>query len=65
MFAGFVTWFCTFIYFLCTMFWVGFAQLVVSIMGVVVYAKYSGIQEEREYEAREAERAERFKQRGW
>jgi hypothetical protein len=59
MFAGFMTWFCTFIYLICTAFWFGFAQLVVSIMGVVVYAKYLGVVDEREYEAREAERTKR------
>lgn len=59
MFAGFVTWLVCFIYLLCTAFWFGVIQLVLSVMGVTVYAKYCGIQDERELEAREAERAKR------
>lgn len=62
MFAGFVTWLCMFIYLLCTAFWFGVIQLVLSVMGVTVYAKYLGIIEMREFEARERERAKR---RGW
>lgn len=65
MFAGFVTWLCTFIYFICTMFWVGFVQLVVSAMAIVVYAKYVGIQDERELAAREAEREARRRSRSY
>ncbi len=65
MFVGFITWVCMFIYLLCTAFWFGFTQLVVSVMGIVVYAKYLGIQDERELAAREAEREARRRSRSY
>jgi len=66
MFAGFVTWLVFLVYFLCTVFWVGVVQIVLSIMGVTVYAKYCGIVEERKNKAEnEAYWAERRKARGY
>lgn len=65
IFVGFMTWFCMLIYLLCTAFWFGVTQLVLSVMGVTVYAKYLGIQDERELAAREAEREARRRSRSY
>lgn len=58
-YVSFVLWVCTFIYLICTAFWFGCLQLALTVVGVTVYAKYEGIQDEREYEARERERTKR------
>ena len=49
-FVGALTWLVVLVGLLCTMFWVGFAQFVVTIGAGVVWAKYSAIVSAREYE---------------
>ena len=48
--VGALTWAVVLVAALCTMFWVGFAQLVVTVGAVVVWVKYSEIVSAREYE---------------
>ena len=50
MVIGGLTWLLFLIVFLCTMFWVGFFQLVLTVAGCVVWFKYSEIVSTREYE---------------
>jgi hypothetical protein len=50
MAVGVLTWLVLLVGFLCTMFWVGFFQLVLTVAGCVVWFKYSEIVSTREYE---------------
>ena len=48
--VGGLTWMLLLVGLLCTMFWVGFFQLVLTVAGCVVWFKYSEIVSTREYE---------------
>ena len=48
--VGAVTWIAVLVFFLCTMFWAGFFQLVLTVSAGVVWLKYSEIVSTREYE---------------
>lgn len=48
--VGVLTWLVLLVGFLCTMFWVGFFQLALTVAGCVVWFKYSEIVSTREYE---------------
>ena len=50
MVVGGLTWLLFLIVFLCTMFWVGFFQLVLTVAGCVVWYQYSEIVSNRESE---------------
>lgn len=50
MVIGGLTWLMFLVVFLCTMFWVGFFQLVLTVAACVVWFKYSEIVSTREYE---------------
>lgn len=52
MAVGGMFWLVLLVGLLCTMFWVGVIQLVLTIMGAIVYAKYSSIVYDREWEAK-------------
>ena len=48
--VGALTWLVVLVGLLCTAFWLGFAQLVVTVGAAVVWAKYTEIVSTREYE---------------
>lgn len=50
MVLGGLTWVLVLVWLLCTMFWVGFFQLVLTVAGCVVWFKYIEIVHTREYE---------------
>ena len=50
MAIGALTWMMFLVYFLCTLFWVGVLQIIVTIMAGVVISKYCSIVSDREWE---------------
>ncbi len=50
MAIGALAWAMFLLYFLCTLFWVGVLQIIVTVMGVVVLIKYLTIVSDREWE---------------